>query len=105
MKPQASTFALSVVALSLGSASAAERPGVEHNVAKYLQFLEGGPSFHSFVPVAGNHADFVVALAHLIQREINADVGFGRTGTQPFHLLDDLLGQTEGRPPWMSNLK
>ena len=68
MKPQASTFALSVVALSLGSASAAERPGVEHNVAKFLQSLEGGQTLDSMSPtdaraaLAGAQAASNVAL-------------------------------------------
>lgn len=50
MKPLTSAFALSVVALSPGSASAAERPGVEHNVEKFLQSLEGGQTLDSMSP-------------------------------------------------------
>lgn len=41
MKTLTSAFALSIVALSLSQASAADLPGVEHNVAKFLQSLEG----------------------------------------------------------------
>lgn len=47
MKPLTSAFALSVVALAPGSASTAERAGVEHNVAKFLQSLEGGQTLDS----------------------------------------------------------
>ncbi|MFL1549323.1 alpha/beta hydrolase [Pseudomonas sp. D47] len=68
MKPLTSAFGLSVVALSLGSASAAERPGVEHNVAKFLQSLEGGQTLDSMSPtdaraaLAGAQAASNVAL-------------------------------------------
>ncbi len=58
MKPLTSAFSLSVVALSPGSASAAERPGVERNVAKFLQSLEGGQTLDSMPPT-----DARVALA------------------------------------------
>jgi len=50
MKPLTSAFALSVVALAPGSASTAERAGVEHNVAKFLQSLEGGQTLDSMSP-------------------------------------------------------
>jgi acetyl esterase len=56
MKSLTSAFALSVVALSLGSASAAERPGVEHNVAKFLQSLEGGQTLDSLSPTEARAA-------------------------------------------------
>ncbi|ANS43112.1 alpha/beta hydrolase [Serratia inhibens] len=50
MKTLTSAFALSVVPLSPGNASAADRPGVEHNIAKFLQSLEGGPTLDSMTP-------------------------------------------------------
>ncbi|QHF03178.1 MULTISPECIES: alpha/beta hydrolase [Pseudomonas syringae group] len=50
MKSLTSAFELSIVALSLGSASTAQRPGVEHNVAKFLQSLEGGQTLDSMSP-------------------------------------------------------
>lgn len=68
MKPLTSAFALSVVALSPGSASVAERPGVEHNVAKFLQSLEGGQTLDSMSPtdaraaLAGAQAAYDVVL-------------------------------------------
>ncbi|UVM63549.1 alpha/beta hydrolase [Pseudomonas sp. B21-010] len=51
MKTLTSAFALSVVTLSLGNASAADQPGVEHNTAKFLQSLEGGETLDSMTPV------------------------------------------------------
>jgi len=68
MKPLTSAFALFVVALSPGSASAAERPGVEHDVAKFLQSLEGRETLDSMSPtdaraaLAGAQAASNVAL-------------------------------------------
>ncbi|WP_449125185.1 alpha/beta hydrolase [Pseudomonas viridiflava] len=68
MKPLSSAFALSVVALSPSSASAAERPGVEHDVAKFLQSLEGRETLDSMSPtdaraaLAGAQAASNVAL-------------------------------------------
>lgn len=50
MKSLTSAFELSIVDLSLGSASTAQRPGVEYNVAKFLQSLEGGQTLDSMSP-------------------------------------------------------
>ena len=50
MKTLTSAFALSIVALSLSNASAADLHGVEHNVAKFLQSLEGSQTLDSMTP-------------------------------------------------------
>lgn len=50
MKTLTSAFAISIVALSPGNASAVDRPGVEHNVAKFLKSLEGGQTLDSMSP-------------------------------------------------------
>lgn len=62
MKTLTSALALSVLTLSLANASAADLPGVEHNVAKFLQSLEGGKTLDSMTP-ADARAALVAAQA------------------------------------------
>ncbi|NKK62852.1 alpha/beta hydrolase fold domain-containing protein [Rhizobium leguminosarum bv. viciae] len=56
MKTLTSAVALSALALAVGNASAADRPGVEHNVAKFLQSLEGGKTLDTMTPVEARAA-------------------------------------------------
>ncbi len=56
MKTLTSALALSALALSLGSASAASLPGVENNTAKFLQSLEGGKTLDAMTPVEARAA-------------------------------------------------
>lgn len=56
MKTVTSAFALSIVALSPGIASAVDRPGVEHNVAKFLKSLEGGQTLDNMTPTEARSA-------------------------------------------------
>ena len=50
MKNLTSALTLSIVALSVGNASATERPGVERNVATFLKSLEGTETLDSMTP-------------------------------------------------------
>lgn len=50
MKNLTSALTLSIVALSVGNASATERPGVEGNVATFLKSLEGAETLDSMTP-------------------------------------------------------
>lgn len=50
MKTLTSALALSVLTLAVGNASAADLSGVEHNVAKFLQSLEGGKTLDTMTP-------------------------------------------------------
>ena len=56
MKTLTSAVALSVLTLAGGNASAADRPGVERNVAQFLQSLEGGATLDSMTPVEARAA-------------------------------------------------
>ncbi|MEO6017640.1 MAG: alpha/beta hydrolase [Polaromonas sp.] len=56
MKNLTSALALSALTLSAGNASATELPGVEHNVAKFLQSLEGGKTLDSMTPAEARAA-------------------------------------------------
>ncbi|MDP4077008.1 alpha/beta hydrolase [Acidovorax sp. A1169] len=46
-----SAVAVSVLTLAVGSACAADRPGVEHNTATFLQSLEGAKTLDSMTPI------------------------------------------------------
>ncbi|WP_016835824.1 alpha/beta hydrolase [Herbaspirillum lusitanum] len=50
MKTLTSTLALSVLTLAVVNASAADLPGVEQNVAKFLQSLEGSKTLDTMTP-------------------------------------------------------
>ena len=56
MKTLTSALALSALSLSLSNASAASLPGVEHNVAKFLQSLEGGKTLDTMTPAEARAA-------------------------------------------------
>ena len=56
MKTLTSALALSALTLSLGNASAATLPGVEHNTAKFLQSLEGGKTLDTMTPTEARAA-------------------------------------------------
>jgi len=51
MNTLASAVAAPASTLAVDSASAANRPGVEHNTAKFLQSLEGGKTLDTMTPV------------------------------------------------------
>ncbi|RYF58605.1 MAG: alpha/beta hydrolase [Comamonadaceae bacterium] len=56
MKTRTCAAALSVVPLAAGDAPSADRPGVESNVAKFLQSLEGGKTLDSMSPAEARTA-------------------------------------------------
>jgi acetyl esterase/lipase len=56
MNTLTSAIAASVLTVAVGSAAAADRPGVEHNVAKFLQSLEGGKTLDTMTPVEARGA-------------------------------------------------
>jgi acetyl esterase len=56
MKTITSAVALSALSLAVGNASATDRQGVEHNVAKFLQSLEGGKTLDTMTPVEARAA-------------------------------------------------
>ncbi|WP_198083889.1 alpha/beta hydrolase [Variovorax sp. E3] len=56
MKPLASALAVSALSLAAGSACAADLPGVEHNVAKFLQSLEGVKTLDAMTPAEARAA-------------------------------------------------
>lgn len=56
MNTLTSALALSALTLSIGNASAATLPGVEHNVAKFLQSLEGGKTLDTMTPAEARAA-------------------------------------------------
>ncbi|SDP48740.1 Acetyl esterase/lipase [Rhodoferax sp. OV413] len=56
MNTLTSALALSALTLAVGNVSAASLPGVEHNVAKFLQSIEGGKTLDTMTPAEARAA-------------------------------------------------